>query len=181
MMPVLSEISAEETIRHYRPGDKIEFDSVRTIIDDHYYALAFEELSQMLDGKQPYSMKRAAFLLEWAYYEGKPDYRQFSHDIDSIVNVLRMFIKVNGLQKYKTAPNFAIFQYYTVPSIMNGNKAFSYDFEDCTAEKDYSKACISKLVKTHTGQCTSLHVLHKSCAMNSAENPRWLLLLSMST
>lgn len=44
---------------------------------------------------------------------------------------------------------------------MNGNKAFSYDVEDCGGEKDVTKLFVSKVMKTHSGQCSSLPIYYK--------------------
>jgi len=35
------------------------------------YNVAYLEISDMLDGKKPLSIKRAVFLAEWAYLDGK--------------------------------------------------------------------------------------------------------------
>jgi hypothetical protein len=35
------------------------------------YVVAFNEISAMLDGKQPLSIARTVFLAEWAYLDGK--------------------------------------------------------------------------------------------------------------
>jgi hypothetical protein len=77
------------------------------------------------------------------------------------VQILRNFIYLNGLQQYKTAGNFALFEYFTKPNLLNNNKPFKYDFEDFTSEKDFSKLFITKVMKAHTGQCTSLPMYYK--------------------
>ena len=43
---------------------------------EDYYADAFNEISDMLSGKTQLSIKRAVYLAEWAYYEGKLDYQK---------------------------------------------------------------------------------------------------------
>ena len=101
------------------------------------------------------------FIVEWAYSGGIMNYSRFCHDIDSVAHILKQFIEVNNIQQYKTAPNYALFEYFTKPSIMNGNKAFSYDFEDFTGKGDFRKQFVSKVLNTHTGQCTSLPLFYK--------------------
>lgn len=44
---------------------------------------------------------------------------------------------------------------------MNGDKAFSYDFEDFAGKNDFRKLFVSKVMKTHTGQCTSMALYYK--------------------
>lgn len=63
------------------------------------------------------------------------NYEKFCHDIDSVAYILKRFIEVNNIQQYKTAPNFALFEYFTKSNSMN--------------------------MKTHTGQCTSLPLYYK--------------------
>lgn len=38
------------------------------------FETAYTEIADMLDGKSSLSIKRAVFLPEWAYLDGKPDY-----------------------------------------------------------------------------------------------------------
>jgi hypothetical protein len=42
---------------------------------EDYYVSAFNEMSDMLTGRDSLSIKRAVFLAEWAYYEGDLDYK----------------------------------------------------------------------------------------------------------
>ena len=43
-------------------------------IAEDYYVSAFNEMSDMLAGRDSLSIKRAVFLAEWAYYKGNLDY-----------------------------------------------------------------------------------------------------------
>ncbi|MDY5632107.1 MAG: hypothetical protein SPF56_06415, partial [Bacteroidaceae bacterium] len=63
------------------------------------------------------------------------NYEKFCHDIDSVAYILKRFIEVDNIQQYKSAPNFALFEYFTKSNSMN--------------------------MKTHTGQCTSLPLYYK--------------------
>ena len=42
---------------------------------EDFYVSAFNEMSNMLYGIDTLSIKRSAFLAEWAYYEGDLDYQ----------------------------------------------------------------------------------------------------------
>ncbi len=42
---------------------------------EDYYVSAFNEMSDMLAGRNSLSIKRTVFLAEWAYYEGNLDYK----------------------------------------------------------------------------------------------------------
>ena len=159
---VTSKITAmsSDTV-YYECREELSFDTIPYMVKDQAFLDGLNELQLMLNGKIPYSLKRAEFIVEWAYSGGNMNYEKFCHDIDSIAYILKRFIEVNGIQQYKTAPNFALFEYFTKPSPMNGNKAFSYDFEDFTGKKDFRKLFITKVMNTHTGQCTSLPLYYK--------------------
>ena len=147
--------SPRDTI-YYENNKKLLYDTIPYMIRDQAFLCAFNELQMMFTGIKTYSLKRAEFIVEWAYSGGKMEYSKFCHDIDSVTNILKNFIKVNNIQQFITAPNFALFEYFTKPSPMNENKAFVYDFDDFTGEKDFRKQFVTKVMETHTGQCMSL-------------------------
>ena len=128
-----------QNVKFYLPKEKIEYDTIPYMVKDKYFEQAYKEIEAMFDGRIEYSLKRAQFLTEWAYLEGTLNYAKFSHDIDSIIDTLNNFIDINNFRKYQTAPNFAVFNYFTKASIMNGNKAFTYDFEDPMGRNNFSK------------------------------------------
>lgn len=137
------------------------FDTIPHTTNDTYFIQAHDEIVKMLDGEDSLNVKRAQFLMEWAYTEGELDYKEFCHHIDSVVLDLNAFIKLNGIENYKTAGNFALFEYFTKSSPLNGNKAFSYDFKDFSGSEDYRQLFVSKVMKTHRGQCVSLPMYYK--------------------
>lgn len=140
---------------------EVSFDTIPYMVNDPYFIQAYDEIIRMLEGKDSLSIKRAQFLMEWAYTEGDLDYNKFCAHIDSVVLDLSAFIRLNGIQSYKTAGNFALFEYFTKSSSHNGNKPFKYDFKDFTGQEDYRQVFVSKVMETHTGQCTSLPMYYK--------------------
>ncbi len=65
-------------------------------IAEDYYVSAFNEMSDMLAGRDSLSIKRAVYLAEWAYYEGKLDYNTvFCDEIDRIKTFILSFYEVN--------------------------------------------------------------------------------------
>lgn len=122
---------------------------------------AFNEQLRMLQGKDSISLKRSVFLYENAFHNGTLNYKEFYQTIDSIVRKLRYNIKLNGFEKYKTAGNWIVFTYMKEPSAINKFQPYTYDFEDFTAEKDYSKMFVTKLLRTKKGNCKSLPLLYK--------------------
>lgn len=129
-----------------------------------YYEQAYTEIVSMLDGKTPLSIKRAVFIAEWAYLEGNLDYDAYCHHIDSVVAFLNKFIKANKLEQYKTAKNIAIIEYFFNPWSGNGYKPFVYDYNDIDSKQDFTQQFVSKLIRTHKGQCRSLPYYYKILA-----------------
>lgn len=69
-----------------------------------FYNKAYSEITDMLDGRNPLSVRGAVFLAEWAYLDGNLDYeRDFCEPIKKGANYLRRMIAVNHWEKYKTA------------------------------------------------------------------------------
>lgn len=159
-MPIREQI-IKDNVKTYESTDVIPFDTVPQMYYDDYFYDAYDELSNMLEGNIQYNLKRAEFLVEWAYFSGNVDYKAFCDSISLAVNVMNRFIRLMDIQHYKTAANAALFNYFTKPGWMNGNKAFSYDVEDCGGEKDITKLFVSKVIKTHSGQCSSLPIYYK--------------------
>ncbi|MEN0053540.1 MAG: hypothetical protein AAGC65_07715 [Mucilaginibacter sp.] len=115
----------------------------------------------MLNGKTSPNFKRSVFLTESAYYGGKLNYQSFCGDITKIAIQLRQLIQNKGITGYKTAGNWAAFTFMTDTIPANSYKPFTYDFDDFTGIKDWSKQFVTKLLKTHSGNCHSLPFLYK--------------------
>lgn len=144
------------------PADK-NTSSSETVIcytEDSLYNSAFNEILAMLEDREPLSVKRAAFLIEWAYLRGELDYGQFCDRIASTAEKLNRFIDQSGVRQYRTSGNYALFEYFTKPNWMNGNKPFTYDFEDFSGHDDYTKLFVSNVMEAHTGQCRSLPIYY---------------------
>lgn len=129
-----------------------------------HYRQAYLEMADMLDGKIPLSIKRAVFLAEWAYLDGDLDYNAYCYGIDTAVAFLQMFIVANGLERYKTGKNLALTEYFFRPYSGNGHKPFTYDFDDTGGQADFTKQFVTKVMRTHTGQCRSLPMYYKVLA-----------------
>ena len=135
------------------------YEGVRIDVQCMFYGQAYEEISQMISNNNV-DLKRAVFLLEWAYLKGKLDYNWYCYEISRISEILRGFINLNGLDKVPIG-GMALFEFFTNPSPLNGNKDYIYDFEDFWGRDDYTKMFVTKLMRTHTGQCRSLPLLYK--------------------
>jgi len=126
-----------------------------------YYIDAFKEQLAMIQGQKPISFKRAVFITENAFYQGKLDYQAYCTDITNIGLRLKTLVHNRGYEKYKTAGNWAAYMFMTDSSILNYYKPYRYDFDDYMGDKDWTKQFVTKLMKTHTGNCHSLPFFYK--------------------
>jgi hypothetical protein len=118
----------------------------------------------MLEGKSALSVKRAVFLAEWAYYDGKVDYQaDFCNEITRISAYINRFIGANQLLKYKTGKNLALNDFFFKPWSGNNYTPYRYDFQLDSDDKWESQFVIP-LLRTHKGQCRSLPWLYKILA-----------------
>jgi len=73
---------------------------------------AFNEISEMLDGKRIISFKKAVWLTENAYYDGQLNWPDFNNTIRTIRNKLDQIIARKNLSQYKTSGNYAMIYFY---------------------------------------------------------------------
>lgn len=162
--PIVQTVSATETPKTIQQPDTTvtKRETVKPSTD-HYHT-AVDEIAEMLNGQRPLSFKRAVFLTENAYYEGTLNWEQFCNDIDQIKAIVNKMIAAKGLQKVKTAGNWAIFSYMTEKISENNFAPFRYDFENFMGDKDYESFMVSALLRTKKGNCHSLPYLYKILA-----------------
>jgi hypothetical protein len=139
-------------------------DGVQIETKSPFYNTAFLEMSDMLDGKKPLSIKRAVFLAEWAYYDGKLDYEKYCNTIDSAADFLYRFIAVNKLEEYKTGKNMALIEYFFNPYSGNNYMPFIYNFDSTYETEDWTNQFVCKVMETHKGQCRSLPMYYRILA-----------------
>jgi len=138
-----------------------------------YYDSTYSVLSEMIEGKQPINFKKAVFLVENSYLEGKLDYSEFCKVIEHYRQLSELLFYSRELL-YQELDKFSISVYAsvftvmkdTVPIVFGENKTaytipFGYDFEDISGEKDWTSMFVTKLLMTHKGNCHSLPYLYK--------------------
>ncbi len=111
----------------------------------------------MLENKQPLSIRKAVFMAEWAYLDGELDYeKDFCEPIRNGADYVKRMIAVNNWEKYKTAKQIALCNFFFYPCYGNSHKPFEYDFENEYPEDDWHYQLVSRTIKTHKGRCHSL-------------------------
>ena len=128
------------------------------------YQKAYDEIVAMLEGKTEISVKRAVFLAEYAYFDGKVDYQvDFCNEINRISSYVKRFINANHLLYYKTGKNIALNEFFFKPWSGNNYSPYICDTQ-LDSDDDWSVQFIIPLLKTHKGQCRSLPWLYKILA-----------------
>lgn len=129
------------------------------------YQQAYSEIAGMLDGKRPLSIKRAVFLSEWAYMDGQLDYQKdFCDEISRVADYINQVIMLNHFEKYKTAKQFSLCNYFFKPCNGNGRVPYTYETEEVFPKGDWHYQLVSRTLKTHKGQCHSLPMAFKLIA-----------------
>jgi hypothetical protein len=116
-----------------------------------------------------FSITRAIYLSESAYYDNPPPFKEFEAAIKQCAAIVRQTLRKEGLsEKDGLAVNYAIQKLYRQNNeYIDSNsksiyliKKLEYDFDDFMADKDWRKMCVTKLLQTGTGQCHSLPLLY---------------------
>nr|WP_314496827.1 hypothetical protein [uncultured Chryseobacterium sp.] len=110
-----------------------------------------------------YSIAKANFIAENAYYGNKQNFSQFKSGIQKTAKQLLQKMKDRKQDPgSNTDKNLMIFEYFSKDMILGGvqHKAYKYDFDDYMGQKDHSKMFVSKLLKTGSGQCHSMPLLY---------------------
>jgi hypothetical protein len=149
------------------------------------YYEAYKVHVGMLEGKEQPEFGKAVFITENAFYDNQFDYAEFCRVIiekASFCNMIKKSINLDYSKKDKeqTSTHAAVFSFMTdtIPVKVNDttilyHMPFSYNFEDFTGEKDWSNMFVTKLLKTHQGNCHSLPILYKLIVEEMGERA-WL-------
>lgn len=155
-------------VNYRQPSINYHLPSISSAPDHQHFVDAFNELSQMLNGKKPLDLKRATFISENAFFAGQMSYTDYSESIEEMATLIQIKMQQEGLSpqnndallymahKYftDTLDIQMKFQEHTVRTFPK-----TYDFEDPFGYEDPTKMFVSKLVVENSGQCKSLPLL----------------------
>jgi hypothetical protein len=123
---------------------------------------SFLEISDMLEGKQDLSLKRAVFLSENATY-GNLDYEWFCYLIQRETDFVKSALAAESLSlNNKDAVKWMLYRLFADTIQIGSEKhfPFTYDFEDPFGKTDWTKMFVTKLLMTRKGQCHSMPLLY---------------------
>lgn len=129
-----------------------------------YFDNAIIEIDKMLKGEKTLNFKRAVYLVENAYYEGKIQWDDYNNEILRIKPLLNKMIDDRKLRQYKTAGNWAVFTYMSDSIPENNFSPYRYDFEGFMRDSDRESGMVSRLLKTKKGNCRALPYFYKILA-----------------
>lgn len=141
-----------------------------------YYQQAYEIIDSMLTGKEPLNFRKAVFATENAYLEGMLDLSMINKEISFLLNLTEALLQSNLITYSETDRSTverqaAIFKILTdtIPIIIDSvsillHTPYLYDFEDMWGQNDWTKMFVSKLLKSHKGNCHSMPYLYKILA-----------------
>jgi hypothetical protein len=160
---MMQDIYKEAEMTNSKPAIKYNLPSYKHISTTSHYWTAFDELSKMTDST--FSVQRANFLVENAFYENQGDYESFDKVITQIGQFLNWkmeelnYDKNNNLHK-----NLILFQFFSdtlkIESKNLEHLPFKYEFDDYMGHNDWSNMFVEKLLQSNKGQCHSLPLLY---------------------
>lgn len=151
-----------------------------TKTNDLGFEKAYFALTGILSNEYEYSLMKAVYMVENAYL-GNLSYKEFSDEIKELSHLVNEYA-------YANADNFAynysdrntmlfrasLFNVFTdtitikfADTVEVQHLPFTYDFEDFTGNKDWTKMFVSKLLQEGSGNCHSLPLLYKILAEES--------------
>lgn len=132
---------------------------------------SLQELLKM--NPDSFSISKAIYLTETAWYDKAPAYRQFEDAIKLRAEIVRQILKREGIkQTSNIAKNYGIQKLYEQNNKFINPKTkqvlvapkISYDFDDFSGDKNWSNMFVTKLLGTGKGQCHSMPLLYLAIA-----------------
>lgn len=147
----------------------------------NYYS-AFDEINNMLEGKQPLNLGRAVFLVENAYYNNTLNYDDYQKNINEQLQFCNEKIREDKLDPNNNlVKNMMLFRLIsdTLKIKPKGTEKtithlpIKYDLDDYKSEKHYDSHFVSKLMKSGSGQCYSMPLYYLVLAEKMGAKAYW--------
>jgi len=146
------------------------------------YFSAFNEINNMLEGKQPLSLGKAVFLVENAYYNNTLSYDNFQKNINDQLQFCNEKIREDKLDPNNNlVKNMMLFRLIsaTLKIKPKGTERtithlpIKYDLDDYKSEKHFDSHFVSKLMKSGSGQCYSMPLYYLVLAEKMGAKAHW--------
>ncbi len=146
------------------------------------YYKAFDEINNMLNGKQPLNLGRAVFLVENAYYNNTLNYDEYQKSLNDQVKLCSEKIREDKLNKDNNlVKNMMLFRLIsdTLKIKPIGYERtithfpIRYDLDDYKSEKHYDSHFVTKLMKSGYGQCYSMPLYYLVLAEKIRAKAYW--------
>ena len=141
------------------------------------YERAYVDIKEAMDSGITFSFKQICFLTENTFFSNKLDFVKFNTSIQQLKSMTKAWMNANPLKNYRYGDsinfhtNLAIYKILkdTIKIVTGDTNVFAhlpytYDFDDFSGSKDWSKMFVTKLLATHQGNCHSLPYLYKILA-----------------
>lgn len=144
------------------------FPSLTSMQGANLFYNAYKTIDSMLLGLQPLNLKKAVYIVESAY-DTKLSYSKFNSQIKYIVDVCKQkMLKDKIAADNREGVNMIIYQVLCDTIDVQNPKTkvfyksfpFRYDFTDFRGEEDIKQMFVSKLLRTHLGNCHSMPLLY---------------------
>ena len=158
---ILHEDDNKRTINYFFP-------SLSSIPGSSAFYKAYKTVDSMLTGLKPMNLKKAIFTVEHAY-DNTLIYEKFNKQIKYIADVCRQKMLKDGIMPdNREGVNMIIYQVLCDTIDVQNPKTkiayksypYLYDFTDFKGEQDIKQMFISKLLRTHKGNCHSMPLLY---------------------
>ena len=156
------EFQNPNTVQYEIPDQSLSFEA-------RNYRYAFASIDSMLEGKKDLSLKKAVFDAENAWFGGTLNYGYFCTDIANMIDIIHSAIKQEGHSvDNDLAKKWVLHRFMSDTLSLKDEKGkvtfthlpYEYDFEDIEGKEDWSKMFVTKLMRTHKGQCRSMPLLY---------------------
>lgn len=143
--------------------DKQQYEATKLFWD------ALVVLTDMQQGKRPFSITEAIYYIENAYYKGGLKKEVFTQAIEARADLCKQIMQREKLNtENNIAKNYAIQKLYQQENLYKNPQTgktikvqrLQYDFTDFMGDSSHTQMFVSKLLTTGKGQCHSMPLLY---------------------
>jgi hypothetical protein len=152
-------------------NDEIEAAKAQRLAMMKPFQNSLQEILKM--NPDSFSVTKAIYLTESAWYDKAPTYQQFENAIKQRAEVVKQILKQQGINPNSNiAKNYGIQKLYKQDTKYINPKTkqtfiapkVTYDFNDPYGDKNWSNMFLTKLLGTGKGQCHSMPLLYLAIA-----------------